>query len=169
VYKGWEGVHDIDADKNRVIQSRNRAKLRQEYIGMTRVTYSYSPNGKVQISVACSKYPFKLENDEDIEILFSFFGQVRDRMLFHLKDPHEHKVPLATRWRLVGCDINKDIRIDENMQFTLPDIQLKHADRVSVYMLSRRKTRHFVELRNLLQPRVLLLRHKVISGILTKC
>lgn len=45
----------IDADINRAIQ-RNRAKLLEEYIGMTRVNYTYSPNGKIQISLASSKY-----------------------------------------------------------------------------------------------------------------
>jgi len=32
----------IDADINRAIQQRNRAKLLEEYIGMTRVNYTYS-------------------------------------------------------------------------------------------------------------------------------
>ncbi|HEX7209182.1 MAG TPA: hypothetical protein VF233_13430, partial [Nitrososphaeraceae archaeon] len=46
----------IDADINRAIQQRNRAKLLEGYIGMTCVNYTYSPNGKIQISLAYSKY-----------------------------------------------------------------------------------------------------------------
>lgn len=130
----YDDINIIEsADKNEAIQPKKRAKLLQEYVGMTRVNYIYSPNGKVQISVACSRYPFKIETDEDIGILFSFFGQVRDRMLYHLHDPHERKVPVPTKWRLVGCDVNKDIMIDEKMQLTLPDIQLKDA--VGVFRL----------------------------------
>ena len=45
----------IDADINRAIQQRNRAKLLEQYIGMTCVN-TYSPNGKIQISSASSKY-----------------------------------------------------------------------------------------------------------------
>ena len=46
---------NIDADINRAIQQRNRAKLLEQYIGMTCVN-TYSPNGKIQISSASSKY-----------------------------------------------------------------------------------------------------------------
>ena len=45
----------IDADINRAIQQRNRAKLLEQYIGMTCVN-TYSPNGKIQISSVSSKY-----------------------------------------------------------------------------------------------------------------
>jgi hypothetical protein len=44
----------IDADINRAIQQRNRAKLLEQYIGMTRGNYTNSPNGKIQISLASS-------------------------------------------------------------------------------------------------------------------
>ena len=33
-------------------------------------------------------------------------------------------------WILKQCDLNKDVEIDDTCQLTLPDIQLKHADRV---------------------------------------
>ena len=47
--------HDIiiNADINRAIQQRNRAKLLDEYNGMIYVNYTYSPNSKIQISSAC--------------------------------------------------------------------------------------------------------------------
>ena len=31
---------------------------------------------------------------------------------------------------LNACDLNKDVEIDDMCQISLPDIQLKHADRV---------------------------------------
>jgi hypothetical protein len=33
-------------------------------------------------------------------------------------------------WILKGCDLNKDVEVDDTCQLTLPDIQLKYADRV---------------------------------------
>jgi hypothetical protein len=32
-------------------------------------------------------------------------------------------------WVLIQCDLNRDIEIDDNMQLTLPDIQMKYANR----------------------------------------
>jgi hypothetical protein len=110
--------------------ARNRAKRYEEYIGKTRTSYTYSPNGTAEIAVECSNYPFKLETDDDVSILFSFFGQVRDRMLYHLSDPRERIVPPIICWRLIQCDFNKDIGVSDKMQLTLPDMQLKYAGRV---------------------------------------
>jgi hypothetical protein len=108
----------------------NKAKIYQERIGRTLTTYTYSPNGTVEIAVACSDNPFRLETDDDVAILFSFFGQVRDRMLYHLSDLTERVVPPIIDWHLSQCDVNKDIEISDKMQFTLPDIQLKYVGRV---------------------------------------
>jgi hypothetical protein len=55
---------------------------------------------------------------------------VRDRFLFHVNDTRERQVPPLMNWILKQCDLNKDIEIDEKAQFTLPDIQLKSANRV---------------------------------------
>jgi hypothetical protein len=109
---------------------RNKAKIYEEYIGKTLTKYTYSPNGTVEIAVRCNNSPFKLETDDDVNILFSFFGQVRDRMLYHLSDPRERVVPPIIYWRLMQCDVNKDIEITEKLQFTLPDIQLRYGGRV---------------------------------------
>ena len=109
---------------------RNKAKLYEEYIGKTLTTYTYSPNGTVEVAVRCSDNPLKLETDDDVNILFSFFGQVKDRMLYHLADPRERMVPPTVCWRLMQCDVNKDIEITDKTQFTLPDIQLIHAGRI---------------------------------------
>ena len=39
-------------------------------------------------------------------------------------------VPDVMEWSLIQCDVNRDVEIDDKMQLTLPDIQLKFADRV---------------------------------------
>jgi hypothetical protein len=108
----------------------NQAKCFEEYIGRRHVIYTFSPNGRVQIAVRSSDTPFRMETDEDEAILFSFFGQVRDRLIHLVADIREREVPPITDWILKGCDLNRDVEIDWNAQLCLPDIQLKHACKV---------------------------------------
>jgi hypothetical protein len=108
----------------------NRAKRHEENIGRRHVTYTFSPNGRVEIAVRSSDTPFKLEDDDDLVILFSFFGQVRDRLNYIVSDIREREVPQITEWILKECDLNKDVEIDEKCQMYLPDIQLKYAGQV---------------------------------------
>jgi hypothetical protein len=110
--------------------SRNRGKLYEEYIGKSNVKYTYYPNGKVEILVACSRNPFKIESDGDVGTLFSFLGQVKELLLIQLSNIRERIAPPITEWRLVQCDINNDVEITDKAQVTLPDIQLESADRV---------------------------------------
>jgi hypothetical protein len=108
----------------------NKAKQHEEKIGTSIVKYLFYPNGKTMIFVACSNNPFKLEDDADESILYSFLGQVRDRLLYLVTDPHERIVPPITKWILTGCDINKDIAVADMLQLSAINIQLKDAGRV---------------------------------------
>ena len=108
----------------------NRAKVHEENIGRRHVTYTFSPNGTVEIAVKSSDTPFRLETDEDESVIFSFLGRVRDRLLYHVSDIRERLTPPIMDWILKACDLNKDVEIDDTCQLTLPDIQLKHVDRV---------------------------------------
>ena len=110
--------------------SVNRAKRYEEHVGRRHVSYTFSPNGRIEIAVRSSDTPFKLETDEDEVILFSFFGQIRDRLISYVSDVREREVPLITEWILKGCDLNRDVEIDGNAQLCLPDIQLKHACKI---------------------------------------
>jgi hypothetical protein len=110
--------------------SRNRGKVYEEYIGKANVKYTYYPNGKVEILIACSSNPFKIESDGDVSILFSFFGQVKELLLIQLSDIRERRVSPITEWKLVQCDINNDVEITDKAQVTFPDIQLESADRI---------------------------------------
>ena len=83
-----------------------------------------------EIAVKSSDTPFRLETDEDESIIFSFLGQVRDRLLYHVSDIRERHIPSIMEWALKRCDLNKDVEIQYNCQMTLPDIQLKYAGRV---------------------------------------
>ena len=115
-------------------EARNRSKDHFERIGkiegIHNVQYIFYPNGKIMAYVKCSENPFRLETDTDVSYLFSFLGQVRDRMVLWLNDMHETVVPAIMEWRLLQCDLNKDVEITESAQLTLPDIQLWHMDRV---------------------------------------
>jgi hypothetical protein len=108
----------------------NKAKPHEERIGKALVTYLIYPYGKVMVYIACSNNPFRLETQEDEALLFSFFGQVRDRLLNLLRDISESQVPSILDWCLIECDISKDIEVSNKMHYMGPNIQLKYANRV---------------------------------------
>ena len=108
----------------------NKAKEHEEKIGKAVVKYLVYPNGKTMVFVACSNNPFKLEDEADESILYSFLGPVRDRLLYLVTDPHERIVPPIIKWVLTGCDINKDITVTDTLQLSAINIQLKDANRV---------------------------------------
>jgi hypothetical protein len=107
-----------------------KTQLYEEIIGRRHVKYTFSPNGTIQVAVRSNDTPFKLECDVDESFIFSFFGQVRDRLLYLVGDVKELIIPSLMEWRLKQFDVNKDIEIDEKAQLTMPDIQLKYAGRV---------------------------------------
>ncbi|MFZ0222302.1 MAG: hypothetical protein WAM42_11520 [Candidatus Nitrosopolaris sp.] len=78
----------------------------------------------------CSNNPFRLEDEADESILYSFLGQVRDRLMYLDTDPSECIVPPIIKWVLTGCDINKDITVTDMLQLSAINIQLKDANRV---------------------------------------
>src|SRR5262249_19086109 len=108
----------------------NKAKQHEEKIGTSIVKYLVYPNGKIMVFVACSNNPLKLEDEADESILYSFLGQVRDRLLYLVTDPHERIVPPIIKWVLTGCDINKDIAVADILQLSAINIQLKDAGKV---------------------------------------
>jgi hypothetical protein len=130
---------DIQKDCSR----QNREKQHEERIGTAVVKYSFYPNGTTMVYVAYSNNPFKLEDEIT---LYSFLGQVRDRLLYFVADPHERTVPPLTEWILTGWDINKDIAVTDMLQLSAPNIQLKDADRVfRLYIKSGDKAVYRVE------------------------
>ena len=50
---------------------------------------------------------------------------MKDRLLYCINDIKERSIPPIQEWVLKACDLNRDIRIDDKCQLTLPDIQLK--------------------------------------------
>jgi hypothetical protein len=117
-------------DIQKTTSKRNKSKQHEEKIGTSIVKYLVYPNGKTMVFVACSNNPFKLEDESDVSIVYAFLGQVRDRLLYLMTDPHERIVPPIMKWILTGCDINKDVTVSDKLQLTAINIQLKDADRV---------------------------------------
>jgi hypothetical protein len=117
-------------DIQKTSSKHNKSKQHEEKIGTSIVKYLVYPNGKTMVFVACSNNPFKLEDESDVNILYSFLGQVRDRLLYLMTDPHERIVPPIMKWILTGCDINKDVIVSDMLQLTAINIQLKDVDRV---------------------------------------
>ena len=117
-------------DIQKTSSKHNKSKQHEEEIGTSIVKYLVYPNGKTMVFVACSNNPFKLEDESDVSIIYAFLGQVRDRLLYLMTDPHERIVPPIMKWILTGCDINKDVTVSDKLQLTAINIQLKDADRV---------------------------------------
>lgn len=112
---------DIDREES------GKTKTAEENIGKSHVTYKYFPNGSVQIFMACSRHPYPIENEEDVNLLLTVFGQVKDRLTGHLHDYRENFVPSINSWILKQCDINADIETFGNAQIYFPSLQIKTA------------------------------------------
>jgi hypothetical protein len=72
---------------------QNKGKVQEETIDERTVKFIHYRNCKVMISISCSDRPFPIETEEDILNLFSFIGQVRDRLEYQISD---------SRGRIVG-------------------------------------------------------------------
>lgn len=115
-----------------------------ELIDGKQVSHTYYKNKKVAIDVACSNTPFRLETEEDIVILYSFFGQIRDRLEYQISDPRGRIVPFISQWTLKQIDFNKDVPITDEAQITLPDIQLTSAlQTFRLYVKNLEGTAHY--------------------------
>lgn len=116
----------------------NRSKEHQEIVGSALVRYLFYPNGTVMVFVECSNNPFSLEKEDDLGRLIAFLGAVRDRLVVFLHDRHERVVPDMMQWYLTQCEINRDVKISDWLQFTNLNIQVRHAFRLfRVYIKSK--------------------------------
>ena len=105
----------------------NAARCIEEPIDHTHVKYAYYKTGKVALYVESSRKPIKIETEDDLAVLYSLLGQVRDRLECHVSDSRGRLTPNITSWILKQCDFNKDVAITDKAQIILPDIQLSSA------------------------------------------
>jgi hypothetical protein len=106
----------------------NKGKKLFEIFGNAGVIYTFYPCGTVNIEVKCSNNPFKLQTEIDRSQMLVFFGQLRDRLITFLNDPHERIVPDIMEWFLTECDISRDIKVSDWLHYTGIKIQVKHLD-----------------------------------------
>lgn len=115
----------------------NRGKKLFEIIGNSQATYTFYPNGTVNIEVKCSNNPFKLDTEIDHAHILVFFGQLRSRLITFLNDRHERIVPDIMEWYLTECDINRDVKVSDWLHYTGIKIQVKHLNHLfQIYIKS---------------------------------
>jgi hypothetical protein len=107
----------------------NKTKIQRELIGNREVIYHFNKKGSIQIEISCSKNPFPIETNNDVNNFFVFLGQVKYALAIILNDPRERIVPPLDKWILKYCDFNKDIELDDKNIGQLMDlnIQIKYA------------------------------------------
>lgn len=121
---GSEYYNELDLPRH----DKNSGKRHSENIGRRIADYVLYPNGTLDIHVACSNNPFRLEMEQDRSRVIAFFGQIRDRLIILLRDEHERIIPDIMDWQITECDINKDIKISHLLHFSAMKIQVKHLD-----------------------------------------
>ena len=65
----------------------NETKTQVERIGLREVIYKFHKRGSIEIDIACSRNPFQIETDDDVNNFFIFLGQVKYRLALMLKRP----------------------------------------------------------------------------------
>jgi hypothetical protein len=79
------------------------------------------------VYVSCSDKPFRLADDDDIFAINAYLGKVEDRLKNLLSDTRSRIVSPVSAWILIGCDVNKDIRIGDMAHLSSLSIQVKSA------------------------------------------
>jgi len=79
------------------------------------------------IFISCSDKPFRLVEEDDIFAINAYLGKVEDRLKNLLSDTRNRIIPPVSTCILIGCDINKDIQIDNMAQLTGINLQVKSA------------------------------------------
>jgi hypothetical protein len=111
----------------------NGAKVYEQRIGISKgppnLKFIISPNGTIMIYVSSSMNPFRLYEEQDVSDILIFLGRVSDRLHYLFSDSRDKLIAPVREWILKGCDINKDIPINNMTQLTLPDIQISMAEK----------------------------------------
>ena len=124
----WTQIDESHYNELHQKLSVNQSKIEREQIGLRPVVYTFNKSGSIQIDIKSSRYPFKIETDDDINSFFVFLGQVKDRLGLILSDPRERIVPAVNNWILKSCDFNKDVEFEGDIgQILDPNIQIKYA------------------------------------------
>lgn len=115
-----EYYDDIEA----LLQRGNKAKKIEHRIDGNNVNIFFYRNGKVQVQIACTNTPFKIETFDDELNLLSFIGYIRGFLCDLLADRRGVIVPKTCEWWVVEYDINIDVPITDTLLQTFPSIQI---------------------------------------------
>jgi hypothetical protein len=107
----------------------NRGKRSQQPIGENMVTCIVYPNTAVDIQIACSNKPFRVESLIDVVHLVAFLGEVRAYVCNVLSDTRGRAIPRVLDWMLTECDINKDVAVSD--AFLIASLHIQGKVRVS--------------------------------------
>lgn len=102
---------------NLSIDSRNKGKEYVEVIVMSESPIAFMQMVRSWFLLRAATIHSSLKM-RDHTSLIAFLGQVRHRLVTFLKDRHERIVPGILEWELTQCDINKDIKVGEGLQYT---------------------------------------------------
>ena len=123
----WTIINKNHYEELKLKPAFNKTKIERERIGLREVIFKFNKKGSIEIDIACSKNPFKIETDDDVNNFFIFLGKVQYTLAYILSDPRERIVPSVDTWILKSCDFNKDVEIKEIGQLLNLNIQVKHA------------------------------------------
>jgi hypothetical protein len=127
----WTKIDESHYNELHQKLSFNQSKIEREQIGLRPVVYTFNKSGSIQIDIKSSRYPFKIETDDDVNSFFVFLGEVKYMLGLILSDPKERIVPDVNNWILKSCDFNKDVEFEGDIgQILDPNIQIKYAGKV---------------------------------------
>ncbi|MGD9533715.1 MAG: hypothetical protein AB7V56_08090 [Candidatus Nitrosocosmicus sp.] len=93
-------------------------------------TFYFFPNGTMMSYILCSKYPIRIDTENDIDEFYILLGEIEGLFSRRFNTSTYRTFPPILEWKLQNCDFNKDIEIDSKCQITLPNIQMREAARV---------------------------------------
>jgi hypothetical protein len=101
---------------------QNIGKYQVINIGNIPVNCVFYPNGTIDIYTKNSEKPFRLKIEEDRVKLIAFIKKIKDNLPSHVI------VPDINLWEFTECDINRDVRVSDQLHISCVKVQVKHLD-----------------------------------------
>jgi hypothetical protein len=101
---------------------RNIGKHQELDINNIPVSYVFYPNGTIDIYTKNSEKPFRLQTEEDRVSLIAFIRRIKDKL------PSPVAVPDIDQWEFTECDVNRDVRVNDQLHISCLKVQVKHID-----------------------------------------
>ena len=89
----WTIIDKSHYEELKLKPAFNKTKIERERIGLREVIFKFNKKGSIEIDIACSRNPFQIETDDDVNNFFIFLGKVQYTLACILNDPRERIVP----------------------------------------------------------------------------